>query len=66
VQNALSPVQLAGVLNELWVDETSLYAELAERVSKEEYKAIYESMEARQEDDGTPRPRARRQASSQR
>jgi len=53
VQNALSAAQLAGVLEELWVDETTLYAELAERVSKEEYKAIYESMKVRQEDDGT-------------
>eukprot|EP00966_Prymnesium_polylepis_P033276 773930-Prymnesium_polylepis.1 len=52
-QNALSPAQLAGVLDELWVDETTLYAELAERVSKEEYKAIYESMKVRQADDGT-------------
>ena len=41
------------ILNELWVDETTLYAELAERVTKEEYKAIYENMKVRQADDGT-------------
>jgi len=51
--NSLKSEQLKAVLNLLWVDETTLYAELAERVSKDEYKGIYESMKVQQTCDGT-------------
>jgi hypothetical protein len=37
----------------LCMTELALHAELAERVAKDEYKALYESMKARQENDGT-------------
>ena len=37
----------------LCITELALHADLAERVAKEEYKALYESMKQRQENDGT-------------
>ena len=49
----LPPAELEKLTNLLCVDETKLYAELAERANKEEYKALYESMKARQMQDGT-------------
>ena len=51
--NKLPSKLLESVLALLWADEEPLYAELADRVSKEEYKDRYESMKARQADDGT-------------
>ena len=37
----------------LCATELALHAELAERTAKDEYKVLYESMKARQENDGT-------------
>ena len=51
--NSLPTDALKKLLDHLWVDELTLYAELAERITKEHYKAIYESMKVRQEGDGT-------------
>ena len=51
--SSLPPLELKKLTEMLVVDEGTLYAELAERVNKEEYKNLYESMKSRQENDGT-------------
>ena len=51
--SSLPPPELKKLTELLVVDEGTLYAELAERVNKEEYKNLYESMKSRQENDGT-------------
>ena len=51
--SSLPPPMLKKLTELLVVDEGTLYAELAERVNKEEYKNLYESMKSRQENDGT-------------
>ena len=51
--NSLPPPLLKELTEWLVVDELALYSDLAERVAKEEYAAVYEAMKTRQAGDGT-------------
>jgi len=51
--NTLPTAELTELTEVLVVDQLTLYAELAERSDKEQYKKMYEAMKSRQEGDGT-------------